>query len=63
MLQPSSRGFWQRLRRRKLVQWTLLYVATAWGLLQGIGFVADAFGWHALVKPTATLILASLLPV
>jgi TolB-like protein/tetratricopeptide (TPR) repeat protein len=63
MLQPSSSGFWQRLRRRKLVQWTLLYIATAWGLLQGIGFVADAFGWHALVKPTATLIVASLLPV
>jgi TolB-like protein/tetratricopeptide (TPR) repeat protein len=59
----TSRRFWQRLRHRKLVQWTLLYVATAWALLQGIGFVADAFGWHALVKPTATLILASLLLV
>ena len=45
------------------MQWGLLYVAIAWGLLQGIGFVADAFVWPALVKATATLILANLLPV
>jgi TolB-like protein/Flp pilus assembly protein TadD len=63
MFSPATRGFWSQLQKRKLVQWGLLYVGIAWGLLQGIGFIADAFAWPALVKATATLILANLLPV
>src|SRR5436305_2043845 len=37
--------FLQRLKQRKLVQWTLAYVAAAFGLLQGIDIVAQRFGW------------------
>ncbi|MEO8459662.1 MAG: hypothetical protein ABI451_03960 [Dokdonella sp.] len=37
--------FWQRLRERKLVQWSLAYVAGAFALLQGIDVVAQRFGW------------------
>ncbi|MCM2313478.1 MAG: tetratricopeptide repeat protein [Steroidobacteraceae bacterium] len=36
---------WNRLRRRKVVQWGLAYAAGAWGLLQGLQFVTEAFGW------------------
>src|SRR5881398_3365694 len=37
--------FLQRLKERKLVQWTLAYVAGAFALLQGIDIVASRFGW------------------
>jgi TolB-like protein/Tfp pilus assembly protein PilF len=37
--------FVQRLKQRKLVQWTVAYVAAAFALLQGIDIVAQRFGW------------------
>ncbi len=37
--------FLQRLKQRKLVQWTLAYVAAAFALLQGIDIIASRFGW------------------
>src|SRR5512133_2120198 len=37
--------FFRRLKQRKLVQWTLGYVAAAFALLQGIDIVAQRFGW------------------
>ena len=37
--------FFRRLKQRKLVQWTLGYVASAFALLQGIDIVAQRFGW------------------
>ena len=46
-----------RLRERKLVQWTLAYLAGAWALLQLIGFLADTFGWPVLVPQVATVLL------
>ena len=37
--------FFRHLKQRKLVQWTLAYVAAAFALLQGIDIVAQRFGW------------------
>jgi TolB-like protein/Tfp pilus assembly protein PilF len=37
--------FLVRLRQRKLVQWSLAYVAFALALLQGMDMVAQRFGW------------------
>src|SRR6186997_1215004 len=37
--------FFQRLKQRKLVQWTLAYVAAAFALLQGIDIIAQRFDW------------------
>ena len=59
----KGEGTWPKLRRRKVVQWGIVYVAFAWGLLQGIGFVADAFVWPAAAKQIATLVLLIGLPV
>src|SRR5438045_4679532 len=39
--------FLQRLKQRKIVQWSLAYVAAAYALLQGIDIVAQRFGWPA----------------
>jgi TolB-like protein/cytochrome c-type biogenesis protein CcmH/NrfG len=56
-------GAWDRLRRRKVVQWGLAYAAGAWALLQVIGFAADAFHWPDLIKQFSMLALAIGLPV
>ena len=37
--------FFQPLKQRKLVQWTVAYVAAAFALLQGVDIVAQRFGW------------------
>ncbi len=38
-------SFFAQLKQRKLVQWTLAYIAAAFALLQGIDIVAQRFGW------------------
>src|SRR3954465_9964232 len=37
--------FIQRLKQRKLVQWSVAYVAATFALLQGIDIIAQQFGW------------------
>src|SRR5437868_14395300 len=37
--------FLERLKQRKLVQWTVAYIAAAFALLQGVDVVAQRFGW------------------
>ncbi len=54
---------WTRLTRRKVVQWGIAYSAGAWGLLQGIGFAADAFAWPSAIKQLALLLLLIGLPI
>lgn len=38
-------NFFAQLKQRKLVQWTVAYVAAAFALLQGIDIVAQRFDW------------------
>ena len=42
--------FLQRLRERKLVQWSLAYVAAAFALLQAVDIVAGKFGWPEAIE-------------
>src|ERR1051325_7712333 len=49
--------FFQRLKRRKLVQWAIAYAAAAFALLQGIDIVAQQFGWPEGVRRGITLAL------
>ena len=58
-----SEGVWDRLRRRKLVQWSIAYVAGAWGLLQGIAYIRDTFAWPPYVQQAATVLLLIGLPI
>lgn len=46
---------WAQLRRRKIVQWSLGYVAGAWALLQGLQFLTQTFGWPARLVQLATV--------
>jgi TolB-like protein len=54
---------WPKLHRRKVVQWSLAYAAGAWGLLQGLQFLADTYEWPATVLRVLTLALAAGLPI
>ncbi|HET9819295.1 MAG TPA: tetratricopeptide repeat protein [Rhodanobacteraceae bacterium] len=38
-----------RLKQRKLVQWSLAYIAAAFALIQVVDVVADSYGWPHLV--------------
>jgi TolB-like protein/Flp pilus assembly protein TadD len=41
--------FFARLKQRKLVQWSLAYIAAAFALIQVIDVVADSYDWPHLV--------------
>ncbi|MGB7738937.1 MAG: tetratricopeptide repeat protein [Steroidobacteraceae bacterium] len=56
-------NIWQRLRRRKVVQWGIAYAAGAWGLLQVLQFLADTYDWPAQVLRLVTLAFAIGLPI
>ena len=51
-------GFLQRLRRRKLVQWALAYIAAAFALIQVVDVVAQRFGWPDALERVLILALA-----
>jgi TolB-like protein/Tfp pilus assembly protein PilF len=53
----SELKFFAQLRERKLVQWTVAYVAAAFALLQGIDIIAQQFGWPEGVRRGITLAL------
>jgi hypothetical protein len=56
-------NIWSALRRRKVVQWGLVYVAAAWGFLQGLEYVSEAFEWPTQLRQIALLLLLIGLPV
>ena len=59
----EGEGTWTRLTRRKVVQWGIAYAAGAWGLLQGVQFLAEAFEWPTRVLKLSTFALLVGLPV
>jgi len=48
----------ERLRSRKLVQWTIAYLAAGFALLQLADFLKDAFGWPTVVLRVLTVVVA-----
>jgi len=56
-------GIWAKLRRRKVVQWGVVYAAGAWGLLQGLAYVSATFNWPLQLQQLATLALLVGLPI
>jgi len=56
-------NIWERLRRRKVVQWGIAYAAGAWGFLQGLQYVSEAFGWPGQLRQVAILVLLIGLPI
>ncbi len=63
---PTERegpGLWDKLRRRKVVQWGIIYAAGAWGFLQGLEYVTDTFHWPVRIQQFTTLALLIGLPI
>jgi TolB-like protein/lipopolysaccharide biosynthesis regulator YciM len=55
---PVERGFaswWDLLRRRKVVQWGIAYMAGSWGLLQVLQFLTETYDWPTRVLKLSTL--------
>jgi TolB-like protein/Flp pilus assembly protein TadD len=59
----EGNSLWNRLRRRKVVQWGIVYAAGAWGFLQGLEYVSEAFGWPGQLRQIAILALLIGLPI
>jgi len=59
----AGESAWDKLRRRKVVQWGIVYAAGAWGLLQGLEYVTSTFDWPRQIQQLATLGLLIGLPV
>jgi TolB-like protein/Flp pilus assembly protein TadD len=51
------------LRQRKVVQWGIVYVAGAWGLLQGLAYVSTLLHWPEQLQRLTGLALLIGLPV
>jgi TolB-like protein/Flp pilus assembly protein TadD len=45
----SPDSFWDRIRRHKVVEWTLAYVAFGYALLHGVQMLRETFDWPFLV--------------
>jgi Tol biopolymer transport system component len=56
-------SIWQKLRRRRVVQWGLAYAAGAWGVLQGFEYVSEAFGWPNQLRQVAIFTVLIGLPI
>jgi adenylate cyclase len=56
---PSSLGtIWERLRRHKVVQWTIAYLAVAYTLLHGAEMLSDSLGWpHGWIRLFTLLLI------
>ena len=54
----ATTGVFARLRQRKLVQWSLAYIAAAFALIQVLDVVAQRFGWPELLERLLILAFA-----
>src|SRR5690349_13859186 len=45
----SSEPVWDRIKRHKVVEWTLAYVAFGYALLHGVQMLRETFEWPFLV--------------
>jgi TolB-like protein/Tfp pilus assembly protein PilF len=58
---PTERegeGAFSKLRRRKVVQWSLAYAAAAWTLLQVIEYLGETYAWPPAIRQIVTPALA-----
>jgi TolB-like protein len=54
---------WRRINDHKMVQWSIAYIAVAYGLQHGVVLTSEAFDWPHAVARISMLLLALGLPV
>lgn len=52
---PSSASLLRTLRRRKIVQWSLAYLAGAWLTVQVVALIGEQFEWPAALQRAVTV--------
>ena len=60
---PVLRSIWARLKKHKVMQWTLAYAAAAYTLLHGVEMVSHYFEWPLLIGRLVTVTLALGVPI
>src|SRR6266566_6657351 len=52
---------WRRINDHKMVQWSVAYIALAYGIQHGVELTSDAFEWpHAVMRVSMLLLLLGL---
>ncbi len=59
----SAASIWDRVKRHKVVEWTLAYIAFGYAALHGAEMLRDAFEWSPAVPRFTFLALALGLPI
>jgi TolB-like protein len=59
----GTRGLWAKIKRHKVVEWTLAYVAFGYALLHGVEMARDAFEWPTVVSRFTIILLLIGIPV
>jgi TolB-like protein len=62
-LSSPSATAWERLKRHKVLQWTLAYAAAGYTLLHATQMLAESFEWPHLVVRVVTLVLVTGVPI
>jgi TolB-like protein/Tfp pilus assembly protein PilF len=60
---PAAASIWDRVKRHKVVEWTLAYIAFGYAALHGAEMLRDAFEWSPAVPRLTFLALALGLPI
>jgi len=60
---PSTDSIWNRIKRHKVVEWTLAYVAFAYAVLHGVQMLRETFEWPLFVPRTTVVLLLVGVPV
>jgi adenylate cyclase len=60
---PSTESIWNRIKRHKVVEWTLAYVAFGYALLHGVQMLRETFEWPLLVPRLTVFVLLVGVPV
>jgi adenylate cyclase len=60
---PQAASIWDRVKRHKVVEWTLAYIAFGYAALHGAEMLRDAFEWSPAVPRFTFLALALGLPI
>jgi TolB-like protein/Flp pilus assembly protein TadD len=55
--------FWSRIKRHKVVEWTLAYVAFGYALLHGVQMLRESFEWPLLVSRLTAVALVLGAPI
>src|SRR5215510_693749 len=60
-VQPPADSFWARIKRHKVVEWALAYVAFGYALLHGVQMLRETFEWPLLIPrlTVVTLVLGA----